>query len=127
MRTVWGKFKRFFGGSSRQISGTANAPILIRVVDEKGRSVPVVHVEAIFSPSGRTVRGRRITAQGLCLFPWGRDETKADISVQVGDIVAKTQIDRASTDRSRKVVLLGVGQQSQQNESNHSGPPLPVF
>lgn len=119
MKTVWGKLKQYFSG---QQVGTAHGPILIRVLDETNRSVPIVHVEATFFPSGRTVRGRRVTAQGLCLFPWGRDETRAQVLVQAGDASATTSIDRKNSDRSQTVVLCGLS--SNAEEEDFVGPSM---
>lgn len=45
-------------------------PAMVRVRDASGQPVEAVEVEGRFEPSGAMLRGRRLTAQGLCVFHW---------------------------------------------------------
>ena len=45
-------------------------PAMVRIRDASGQPVDAVEIEGRFEPSGAILRGRRLTAQGLCVFHW---------------------------------------------------------
>jgi hypothetical protein len=45
-------------------------PILIRVMDARGKPCSEVRIEGVWLPSGRRVNVQPFVADGLCLLPW---------------------------------------------------------
>lgn len=83
-KQLWKKVKR--GDDGKRF------PAMVRVRDAKGQPVDAVEIEGRFEPSGSVIRGHRMTAQGLCVFPWPSDAKRLSLRVWNGDASGEIEV-----------------------------------
>lgn len=81
------------------------APVLLRVTDARGKTPPVLDVEARWLPSGRVIARSVRTADGLCVVHWRGDEDSVELRLRgvAGEI--ELTVERARADRGRVTEL----------------------
>ena len=80
-------------------------PALFRILDENGQPVDSVNVHAEYLPSGQSIRERRMTAQGLCIFAWPKLARQLRLTVRGEEGSARIEVEVARVNPEQVIEL----------------------